>query len=156
LTSILVGREWSASRAASLTPAEGAPGTHWLGGWVGPRTGLDDLERRKILILRGLEPRPLVRPLHSQLLYQLHYPSSSRNIQCSFCRLIKTSRASYRQTLISPANWRSFIRWSPDKLVSQCYAIEYDRSFYCALFCVSFWLVWVKVQSACALNTRYY
>jgi hypothetical protein len=23
------------------------PGTHWLGGWVGPRAGLDDVEKRK-------------------------------------------------------------------------------------------------------------
>jgi hypothetical protein len=35
-----------------------------------------------------------------------------------------------------PANWRSFIRWSPDQSVSQCYAIDCGRSFYCALFCV--------------------
>jgi hypothetical protein len=33
----------------SFTPREGDPGTHWIGGWVGPRTGLDDVERRKIL-----------------------------------------------------------------------------------------------------------
>jgi len=23
-------------------PRERAPGTHWIGGWVSPRTGLDD------------------------------------------------------------------------------------------------------------------
>jgi hypothetical protein len=28
-----------------------APSTHWRGGWVGPRTGLDNLKRRKILPL---------------------------------------------------------------------------------------------------------
>jgi hypothetical protein len=27
------------------------PGTHWIGGWVGPRMGVDDVERRKILSL---------------------------------------------------------------------------------------------------------
>jgi hypothetical protein len=36
--------------------------------------------------------------------------------------------------------------------VSQCYAIERDKSIYCA---VSLWLVWVNVQSACALNILY-
>jgi hypothetical protein len=36
-------------------------GTHWVGGWVGPRAGLDDEEKRKILPLQGLELRPLGR-----------------------------------------------------------------------------------------------
>jgi hypothetical protein len=27
------------------------PVAHWIGGWVGPRTGLDKVERRKILPL---------------------------------------------------------------------------------------------------------
>jgi hypothetical protein len=31
---------------AALTPDERAPSTHWIGGWVGPRTGLDDTEKR--------------------------------------------------------------------------------------------------------------
>jgi hypothetical protein len=32
-------------------------GTHTIGGWVGPRVGLDDVEKRKFLILLGLELR---------------------------------------------------------------------------------------------------
>jgi hypothetical protein len=43
LTSELVC-EWSA--------AERVPGTQWLGGWVGPRTDLDDTGRRKIFPYR--------------------------------------------------------------------------------------------------------
>jgi hypothetical protein len=43
-------------------------------GWVGLRTGLDDVERRKILPLPGLELRPLCRPALSQWLYRLRYP----------------------------------------------------------------------------------
>jgi hypothetical protein len=38
-----------------LYPRERAPGTHWIGGWVGPRAGLDDMEKRKFLTLPGLE-----------------------------------------------------------------------------------------------------
>jgi hypothetical protein len=34
----------------SLYPRERAPGTHWIGGWVGPRAGLDKVVERKILI----------------------------------------------------------------------------------------------------------
>jgi hypothetical protein len=28
--------------------ANSSPGTHWTGGWVGPRTGLENVERRKV------------------------------------------------------------------------------------------------------------
>jgi hypothetical protein len=44
-TLALVGGEWSASRPGRFTPGEIAPGTYWIGGWVGPRTGLDDMEK---------------------------------------------------------------------------------------------------------------
>jgi hypothetical protein len=57
-------------------------------------------------------------------------------IRCSFCRLIRHSEHLIGRHWYLPANWRSFIRWSPDQWVSQCCAIECDRSFYCALFCV--------------------
>jgi hypothetical protein len=40
----LVGGEWSASRPGHFASGERAPGTHWIGGWVGPRTGLDAVE----------------------------------------------------------------------------------------------------------------
>jgi hypothetical protein len=38
---------------------------------MGPRIGLDDVERRKILPLLGLELRPLVRPALGQLRHRL-------------------------------------------------------------------------------------
>jgi hypothetical protein len=59
LPSALVGGEWSASSSCCLTPGEIAPGTHWIGGWVDLRAGLDDLEKRKFLTLPGLKLRPL-------------------------------------------------------------------------------------------------
>jgi hypothetical protein len=31
------------------------PLIHWIGGWVGPRTSMNNVERRKILDLPGLE-----------------------------------------------------------------------------------------------------
>jgi hypothetical protein len=62
LTSALAGGQWSASRPGSFTPGERYPGTHWIGGWVGRRAGLDDVEKRKFLILPGLEFLPLDRP----------------------------------------------------------------------------------------------
>jgi hypothetical protein len=60
-------------RPGRFTLGEKAPGTHWIGGWVDPRAGLDDVEMRKLLTLPGLEIRPLGRPACSQSLYRLHY-----------------------------------------------------------------------------------
>jgi hypothetical protein len=48
MTSSLDGGEWSASRPGRFTPRERAPGTHWIGGWVGPRTVLEAVVKRKI------------------------------------------------------------------------------------------------------------
>jgi hypothetical protein len=48
LTSVLDGGEWSASRSSRFTSKERAPGTHWIGGWVGPRAVLDAVVKRKI------------------------------------------------------------------------------------------------------------
>jgi hypothetical protein len=45
LTSALVRGEWSASRPGRFNPRERAPGTHWIGGWVNLRAGLDDMEK---------------------------------------------------------------------------------------------------------------
>jgi hypothetical protein len=59
LTSAVVEDEWSASRLCRFTPGERAPGTHWIGGWVGPIAGLDDVEKRKFLTLPGLKLQPL-------------------------------------------------------------------------------------------------
>jgi hypothetical protein len=48
LTSTLDGGEWSASRTGRFTLRERAPGTHWIGGWVGPRNSLDTVSKRNI------------------------------------------------------------------------------------------------------------
>jgi hypothetical protein len=61
LTSALFWGEWPASRFYRFNP-----GTYWRGGWFGPRTSLDVVERRNILTLPGLELRPLCRPACSQ------------------------------------------------------------------------------------------
>jgi hypothetical protein len=57
-----------------FTPGERTVGTHWIGGWVGSRAGLDAEARRKILC-------PCRRsntdgPVRSQTLYCLSYPGS--------------------------------------------------------------------------------
>jgi hypothetical protein len=77
-TSALVGGKWSASRPGIFTPGERAPGTNWIGAWVDPRAGLDDLVKRKFLILPGLEFRPLGRPARSQSLRRLYYGTTKK------------------------------------------------------------------------------
>jgi hypothetical protein len=47
------GRGWSASRPGRFTVAEIAPGTHWIGGWLGHGEGVGAVKRRKILPLPG-------------------------------------------------------------------------------------------------------
>jgi hypothetical protein len=65
-TSALVGGEWSPSRTVLLIPKERTTGTLWIGGWVGPRTGLDDVEKRQFLNLSGFKLDPsVVQPLAS-------------------------------------------------------------------------------------------
>jgi hypothetical protein len=65
LTSALDGGEWSASRPGRFTPSERDPGTHWIGGWVGPRAVLDAVVKRKISSpRRESNPRtPIVQPV---------------------------------------------------------------------------------------------
>jgi hypothetical protein len=46
LTSALDGGELSASRPGQFTPRERASSTHWIGGWVGPRAGLDTVSKK--------------------------------------------------------------------------------------------------------------
>jgi hypothetical protein len=74
LISALFRYEWSATHPGRLTPDERASGTHWIESCVG--SGMEDMEKRKISPLPGLELRPLGRPASSQSLYRLSYPGS--------------------------------------------------------------------------------
>jgi hypothetical protein len=78
----LLGGEWSASRTGSFTPRERGPDTLWIGGCVGLRAGLDDVEKRKFLTLLGLKfrPHPVVQPI------------ANRYTDCAILSLIILSR----------------------------------------------------------------
>jgi hypothetical protein len=56
LTSALDGCEWSASHPGRFISRERANGTDWIGGWVGPRVGLNSGEEINPGPLPGLEP----------------------------------------------------------------------------------------------------
>jgi hypothetical protein len=53
LDSALDGGEWLASRTCRLTPKERALGTHWIGGLVDLRAGLDMVVKRKCPVPAG-------------------------------------------------------------------------------------------------------
>jgi hypothetical protein len=63
LTSALDGGECSTSRSGRFTPREGAPDTHWTGGWVVPRAGLNAVVKRNIPSpCRDSNP-PIIKPV---------------------------------------------------------------------------------------------
>jgi hypothetical protein len=68
-TLVLVEGEWSASRRGLIIPC-----SLWIGGWVSPRAGLDDMEKRKSLTPPGLELGHLGRPARSESLCRLRHP----------------------------------------------------------------------------------
>jgi hypothetical protein len=56
LTSALDGGECSASRPGSFIPREKSQFTHCIGGWMGPREGVDAEVAIKFLALAGNRP----------------------------------------------------------------------------------------------------
>jgi hypothetical protein len=55
-SSALDGAGWSSSRPAFFNAGELFLSTYCIGGWFGPITCLDAMEKRKILSLQGMEP----------------------------------------------------------------------------------------------------
>jgi hypothetical protein len=59
---------------AALTPRKEPSVSNWIGGWMGPGTGLDDVGKKNTWPLPGLELRPLGRPARSSRpLYRQSY-----------------------------------------------------------------------------------
>jgi hypothetical protein len=94
LTSALDGGEWSASRPGRFTPRKRAPGTHWIGGWVGPRAVLDVVVKRKIPShRRESNPRtPIVQPVaqrYTDWNYHGSTPTDVDNFISYFLNIVK-------------------------------------------------------------------
>jgi hypothetical protein len=58
---------------AALLPGERAPGTRWIVGWVGPRAGLNGVEKRKRVAPAGNGTRA-VEPMANRC------PGMARNV----------------------------------------------------------------------------
>jgi hypothetical protein len=136
LTSALVG-EWSTSRSGRFTPC-----THWIGGWVNPRAGLDDLEN-KILHLTGTRtstsrsssPQPVAIRVLTTLsrLPKCRYVKeqiTTGSATCLYCLcIVNKCSVPLRLNLFRPLeNFRS--PWT-DKVVRHRYRISFP---YCICF----------------------
>jgi hypothetical protein len=59
LTSALAGGEWSALHLGLFNPGVRAspppPSANWIGGWIGPRDGLDEVTEKRVLFGRCRE-----------------------------------------------------------------------------------------------------
>jgi len=49
------GAECSASCPTHFTHRLRAPGTHWIGGWMGSRVGMDVVAKCSLTVLMGVE-----------------------------------------------------------------------------------------------------
>jgi hypothetical protein len=79
LTSAIVGDELSASRPRRFTP-----GTKWIEDWVGTRTGLNDVEMRKILPYRDLNSDPsVVQPVASRYTNRKQQITGKNTVSCT-------------------------------------------------------------------------
>jgi hypothetical protein len=99
LTSALEGVSGQSHAPDALSPQKRTPGSHWTGGWVGLRAGLDTEARTKILCFcPGSNPGV---PASSQSLYWLKYPSfSSKPIRThTLSSISRRSRCSAVETV---------------------------------------------------------
>jgi hypothetical protein len=106
LTSALVGGEWLASWPDRVIPGEIATVTHSKGSWVGPRAGLDEVEKGKFLTLSGLELQfvasrytdwAILGPLitYSSMNQSPAYDADSLSADQEFLRLLRNRRVNY-------------------------------------------------------------
>jgi hypothetical protein len=80
LTSARVAGGWSTPRPGRFTPEE-RPATHCIGGWVGPRAGLEGYGKSSPGI------RFPGRPSRSESLYRLNFPAHN---ECKYYMYILT------------------------------------------------------------------
>jgi hypothetical protein len=113
-----------------LYPRERPSSTHWIGGWVSPKTGLDDVERRKIMLLARLELRPLGHPARSPSLYRLHYPGSLVTI---YIILITVLSLRYKLVVCTCTGVEGYTHTH-----TNTYKYIYTHIYVCVCVCVEF------------------
>jgi hypothetical protein len=97
LTSEIAGGQWSTSRPGSSNPGEGAPDTHWIGGWVDPRAGLDNEKAKFLTLPDSNSDSSVIQPVTSPY---THYTIPDFSIrQCSSPKLSRRFRETCHQHL---------------------------------------------------------
>jgi len=80
ITAVLREGEWSASCPGRFTRGERDPDTQWIGGWGGPRVGLDAVAKKKILC-PCQESNPVVQTIN----YEVYCSTKIR----SLCQMVQ-------------------------------------------------------------------
>jgi hypothetical protein len=103
--------EKSASCPGCFNHCERASDTDWIGGWVGPRTLLDLMEKiKKFLSLPEFEPRFLGRPTCTPFVCRPSYHGYRRRVSISSCSLaaewVTVGSSSQRTPGMKPAEMK--------------------------------------------------
>jgi hypothetical protein len=148
LTSALVGGERLVSRPCRFTPGERAPGTHW----VAPRSGLDNMEKRKFFTVPRLELWPLSCQAWTQSLYCLRYPDSWDEYERRKCIVCKDI------ALLSPLRKRMMqmgILWRSRAVLSN--VLMYSGTIYWCLWrCGRHHTTTTTTTNSTSTTTQYY
>jgi hypothetical protein len=64
--------------SVSLPRGKKVLGTHWIGGWMDPMAGMDAVEKKKLLLMPGIELRFLLRRARNPTIYRLSYNTQRR------------------------------------------------------------------------------
>jgi hypothetical protein len=92
MISVLDGGEGAASSPGHLTPGEITLDTHWIGGWVGPRAGLDAVGVQRNFCVAG-NRTPVVQPVvRRYVLTELSRLLSTKNMYCKLTAMLTLQR----------------------------------------------------------------
>jgi hypothetical protein len=116
-----------------LYPRVNTPGTHWIGGWVYPRAGVDDVEKRTFLTYRDSNSDPsVVQPVASRCTVYAA-PAPDLHTRHSFF----ASQTRRNESNIIPLKFqrRSWFYW--DKLLHVMdFEEHFDSTTACCVVCI--------------------
>jgi hypothetical protein len=121
LTLAQVGGERSASRPGSLTTGERSPDTHGIEGWMGPRAGLDDVEKSTVWTSRDSNSdssvfQPTASCNSDCAILTLHLPPPPKKVNCFLVTSTRFLQNKHPNTGCKPRLCNSFIHSFLDNL----------------------------------------